>query len=68
MKKVEMTITQIGNKQLYIPLSRKLKHSLLNGDTVEIESVGYTLIIRKVEFKKYWRIIVVNLLSSKLNY
>jgi len=36
MKESEMTVTKIGNNQLYIPLSKKLEHGLKAGDKVHI--------------------------------
>lgn len=47
MKVTEMKIVQMGNKQLYIPISKKLEHDLQKGDTVTVQVVGKKIVVTK---------------------
>ena len=48
MNYTEMTITKVGNDQLYIPLSKKLAHKLKQGDKVSVEVKGKRIIVEKI--------------------
>jgi hypothetical protein len=48
MKVTEMKIVEMGNHQLYIPLSKKLEHELTKGDKVRVEVVGKKIVVTKL--------------------